>query len=95
MIGQLHASFVVVVGRGVEGVSKRIAALPETSHYKLTESAWLVDFEGTTRACAEALGVRGVGSETAGIAFPVSNYSGQFASEVWEWLSLHMTREGT
>lgn len=85
--------FVVVVKRGIEEVERRISALPDGSTYELTDDAWLVDYEGTTRACAEALGIRGEETERAtGIAFPISNWAGRFPTDAWEWLGLHMKR---
>lgn len=85
--------FVVISKHASEKVREEIRKLPRGSTYELAENAWLVDFEGTTRGLAEAIGIRGRGSEEiSGIAFPISNWSGRFTTDVWEWLELHATR---
>lgn len=86
--------FVVVVRQEAKKVSEHISSLPEGSTYKLTDDAWLVDYDGTTRACAEKLGIRGddASKVASGIAFPITNYSGRFSTDAWEWLGLHVKR---
>jgi hypothetical protein len=84
--------FVVVVKRGANTVQERIAELPKKSVRALTDDAWLIDYDGTTKECAESMGIRGEESDASGIAFAVSNYSGRFSTDAWEWLRLHMTR---
>jgi hypothetical protein len=89
--------FVVVAKDGASELKERIDALPSDSVYALTGNAWLVSFEGTTRACADKLGIR-TGPEAepvTAVAFSISNYSGKFPTDVWEWLGLHMTRGDT
>jgi hypothetical protein len=86
--------FVVVVRTGIEHAAQQIAALPEQASYQLTDDAWLVDYDGTSRACAEKLKIRGTGSTSTGIVFPISNYSGRFPADAWEWLGLHMGHKG-
>jgi hypothetical protein len=86
--------FVFIVREEVEKVRERIEALPAESTYALTDDSWLVSYFGTTKACAEKLGIRedaGVPG-ASGIAFPVSNYAGRFTTDVWEWPGLHMAR---
>ncbi len=88
--------FVVVVRQGNEKVRERIQALPDETVYELTDDAWLVDYDDTTRAVAEKLGVRGDPSKVvgSGIVFPISNYAGRFPTGVWEWLAIHQKERG-
>jgi hypothetical protein len=88
--------FVVVLRKEIEKVTERIEAFPEDSTFKLNDNTWLVSFTGTTRGLAEKLGFRDEAPAwiegASGIAFPISNYSGRWPTEVWEWLGIHMTR---
>lgn len=84
--------FVVHVDRNAEEVASRIGQLPEEDSYRLAPNVWMIDHDGTTRALAEKIGIRGEQAVGAGIAFPISNYSGRASSDVWEWLQLHLSR---
>ncbi|WP_423065432.1 hypothetical protein [Devosia sp. CN2-171] len=85
--------YVVVVKKGKVQVAEQIAALPKDSVYALSDNSWLVDYEATTQAFAEAIKIR-TNNDVSAIAFPISNYSGRFPTDVWEWLKLHMVRRG-
>ena len=86
--------FVIVAEANERTLSERIReTFPEAARYRLTTNAWLVDYEGTTRALSEALGMRSASPDRiTAIAFPISNWSGFFTNDVWEWLKLHGTR---
>lgn len=84
--------FVVHVDRNAGEVASRIGQLPEGDIYRLAPNVWMIDYDGTTRALAEKIGIRGEPAVGSGIAFPISNYSGRAPSDVWEWLRLHLSR---
>jgi hypothetical protein len=83
--------FIVVARHEIEKTEEHINALPKESVYKLNSSAWLIDYEGTTRALAELLKIRGADDTASGIVFSIQSYSGRFAKTAWEWLGLHLS----
>lgn len=85
--------FVVVATRVPREVKAAIDALNAPS-YEIKDDTWLVDYEGTTRELAERIGIRPIDSPSSGVVFPITNFSGKHRSDLWEWLKLHVPRDG-
>jgi hypothetical protein len=86
-------AFIVVITKNINAVTTKIEEIAEENRYRLSSDVWLIDYDGTTRALAEKVGIRGNPYVGTGIVFPFSNYSGRAAADVWEWLGLHLKRE--
>lgn len=87
----MPAFVVVATRRPTTKLAARMAeTLPSETVLKLNETAWLVAYEGTTRALSEVMGIRG-GETDPGVVCKISNYSGRAASEVWEFLGEHLS----
>ena len=84
--------FIVVVTKGLAEVVEKISRLPPNSIYNVKKDTWLIDYEGTTKEVAEMLGVR-TDEASAGLVFPISNYSGRHKRDLWEWLALHSGKD--
>lgn len=86
--------FVVVATREKEAVAQKLAAtIADENTYVLDDNAWMIAFDGTTRALAEKLDIRQGTGDALGIVFSISNYSGRAAKSAWEWLKVHLPRE--
>ena len=84
--------FVAVLNRHSDKVAERMGALSVGSKLQLKPDTWLIDYDGSARSLAEELGMRGSDPDDAtGIVFPITNYSGRAAPEVWDWLQSHMS----
>jgi hypothetical protein len=85
--------FVVIATRGADQIGERVGTLDGIkARFPIKDDAWLVTYEGTTRSLAEELGIRS-GDSGSGLVFPIANYAGRAASELWEWLKLHMPKD--
>jgi hypothetical protein len=85
--------YLVVLAKRPELATTRIEEFPASDRYRLKADVWVVDYDGTTRALAEKIGIRGTSpGGSTGVVFPVSNYSGRAATEFWEWMKIHMNR---
>ena len=90
--------FVVVSTRTPNDNLKQQIALviPEGKYHELNDTAWMVEYEGTTRDLATKLDIlrsNGVpGSIDSTVIYLVSNYSGFASPFIWEWLK---ARPGT
>jgi hypothetical protein len=84
IIQQIYA---VVATRGADDIRLEIEKLPEDSFYGITDDAWLVAYEGTTRQLAERLGIRG-GATGAGLVLQADAYSVRASDDLWEWLKV-------
>lgn len=90
-------TFVVVVQKGRDAVAERMREFDEEKVFALTQDSWLVSYEGTTQNCAEHLHIRGEKADlenNTGVVFKISNYSGRFNTNVWEWLKLEFNNKG-
>ena len=88
--------YTVVVTDKPEAVAARIeATIHEQNRLRLAHNAWLLDYDGTTQALVEDIGIRTKDVVGSGIAFPVTNYSGRSVTNTWEWLKLHLSRAGS
>ncbi|TXN71711.1 hypothetical protein FV228_10775 [Methylobacterium sp. WL18] len=85
--------FIVVSTRApCEGLKRQIeVSIPEGKFHELNETAWMVDYEGTTRDLAQKLSITS-GANSAAVVYLVSNYSGHASPFIWEWLK---ARPGT
>ena len=83
--------FVVVATREAARIGEQIeAVIDQSARLELTNDSWLIDFDGTTRELSEKLKIRTQSPVGAGIAFPITNFSGRGSANIWEWLKLHM-----
>jgi hypothetical protein len=81
--------FTVIATREPEKIGAKInETCGDGTYYALGPNAWLVDFDGTTRDLAEALGIR-AGDTGAGVVLSVENYSGRASPDIWEWMKVH------
>lgn len=69
-----------------------MSGIAATQYYELTDNAWLVRFEGTTRQLADRLGIRG-GEAGSGLVASMASYSGRAPSELWEWLKVNWAED--
>jgi hypothetical protein len=83
------AIFLVRVTRGPEAVGNQIKTLVPDDHLALATDTWLIDYPGTTRQLAEALGFLGEAAPSAGLVVAIDNYSGRANPDVWKWLKQH------
>jgi hypothetical protein len=79
--------FVVISTRNATGVADAIRN-ENLEYFVIKGDAWLVAFDGTTRALAEKLGIRG-GESGPGLVCSIDGYSGRLPKDAWEWLNLH------
>lgn len=79
--------FIVVSTRApCEELKQQIErSIPEGKSYALNETAWMIEYEGTTRDLAQKLDLMS-GANGSAVVYRVSNYSGRASSFIWEWL---------
>lgn len=59
--------------------------IPPGHALQLPIGAWLVSFDGTSRALSDVLGLS-EGETTSGAVFAIGSYWGRQSKDVWEWL---------
>lgn len=79
--------FIVVSTRApCDGLKRQIElSIPEGKFHELNETAWMVEYEGTTRDLAQKLDIMS-GANGPAVVYLVSNYSGRASPFIWEWL---------
>lgn len=82
--------YAIIATRTPREIGRKIEAEHQGSYLAVRDDVWLVDYDGTTRGLAEALGIR-KGETGSGLVLSIGNYSGRANADIWDWLKVHMS----
>ena len=82
------ALFAVILPQEDEELEAAIKAkFPDTNHYKISSTQWIVSGKGTAQKISDKLGITGDGSTIGnGIVLAFTGYWGRASTDLWEWM---------